>query len=508
MYKEEYEQKGFPFRDFLLKLILIIITVFLIIWLIPKFTTPKTNTKCKNDGKCNISEELKGLKSQIFADNIEKMKEAAIKYYTEERLPKEIGESDKMTLSDMIGKKLVLPLIDKDGKACDVEKSYVKITKIDTEYLLKVNLKTSTEEDYILVHLGCYNYCSSYICEKNTTKVNIKGSKPTSIVSIRRGGYTIIETDDSTDPDDIIDTPDLPTPTDDPIDDPTDPDPTIPDNPPVEEKGYVYEYMKKTSATFSNWSNWSAWTKTDCSQPEITCNDSSENCLMKLQRYDRKEKIGTYQKAYVKTRTRLVNTGSYNQNTCRQYNYVIINNTTYATTSTTNYATTSFITPNTRSTTGSWTYVGRYEYANPPSDTSTTHYEFAGANFSYCNDTCASIPNYYYDKYQLSAPTYQVSSTTSLPTTSTTKSTTTSSTNTNVTASCGSYTTKNVPIYSAITTSDKAYRTEPLYGTVCYQSTKTRTLKKSASKTTKWSSYNDKSLLNNGWFYTGNKKKK
>ena len=35
---------------------------------------------------------------------------------------------------------------------------------MDDEYLLKVNLKDSEKEDYILVHLGCYTYCDSYIC--------------------------------------------------------------------------------------------------------------------------------------------------------------------------------------------------------------------------------------------------------------------------------------------------------------------------------------------------------
>ena len=40
MYNEEYENRGFPFRDFLLKLILIIIFVFLLCWLLPKFIAP------------------------------------------------------------------------------------------------------------------------------------------------------------------------------------------------------------------------------------------------------------------------------------------------------------------------------------------------------------------------------------------------------------------------------------------------------------------------------------
>ena len=63
------------------------------------------------------------------------MKDAAITYYTADRLPTEVGASQQMSLSDMIGKKLIVPLIDKNNKAVDVEKSYVKITKMNDEYI-------------------------------------------------------------------------------------------------------------------------------------------------------------------------------------------------------------------------------------------------------------------------------------------------------------------------------------------------------------------------------------
>ena len=66
--------------------------------------------------------------------------------------------------------------------------------------------------------------------------------------------------------------------------------------------------------------------------------------------------------------------------------------------------------------------------------------------------------------------------------------------------------TKTIPIYGYITESEIATRREPLYGTVCYQSTKTRKLLDSGKTMTKWSKYNDTSLLNNGWYYTGYKK--
>ena len=71
-----------------------------------------------------------------------------------------------MLLNDMIAEDIIVPLNDKNNKSVDVNMSYVQITKESDEYILKVNLKDSENEDYILVHLGCYSYCDSYICEK------------------------------------------------------------------------------------------------------------------------------------------------------------------------------------------------------------------------------------------------------------------------------------------------------------------------------------------------------
>jgi hypothetical protein len=167
------------------------------------------------------------------------------------------------------------------------------------------------------------------------------------------------------------------------------------------------------------------------------------------------------------------------------------------------------VTSTTQSSSGSWTYSGRASYANPPTDTATTIYKFVGADFSACGTTCETIPHYYYDKYVYTAGLTSVSSTTTPGKTTTSSSSTTSpSTVTSTEASCGEYVTKTIPIYGTVTKTYKASRTEPLYGTVCYQSTKTRTLKSSGTTKTTWSTYNDTSLLNNGWYYTGNTKTK
>ena len=159
MYTEEYEKKGFPILGTILKVIIVGIIILLLILFIPKifFTNKKNNENSNKEYTDNCSEkygkQLDALTSQIFSDNLDKMKEAAISYYTTERLPQNDGDSEKMTLSDMIGKKIIVALIDKNNKAVDVEKSYVKISKVENEYILKVNIKDSEKEDYILVHL-------------------------------------------------------------------------------------------------------------------------------------------------------------------------------------------------------------------------------------------------------------------------------------------------------------------------------------------------------------------
>lgn len=444
MYTEDYENRGFPFRDFLLKLILIIIFVFLLVWLLPKFIKPATIENKQTQT------EITAISSQIFNNNLNKMKEAAISYYTDERLPQEVGEYKQMTLREMISAKIITPLVDKNNKAVDVDKSYVKITKADDEFILKVNIKDSEKEDYILVHLGCYTYCDSYICEKKTTSSNdpIKGAKPS-----------------TTNPSN---------PSDDDKDEDKD------DDKPATQVTYVYEYSK---TTLSAWTEWGKWEKTSCSTKTVNCSDSDPTCLSKLQRYDQKEKIGTFKQMH----TVYKQISSYSATTCSNYNYIISNDKTY--TISTTYNQVSNITASTKANVGDWKYMGRAAYANPPRDTATTHYVFVGADYNYCTENCQSLANFYYDKYVYTGSMNQVSSTTSTP----------NGSSSSVTASCSSYITTTIPVYGYETVE---HSSDTLYGTVCYKSTKSRT----ANTQTKWSSYNDTSLLNSGWVYTGNKR--
>ena len=87
MYTDDEEKRGFPIRDFLLKLVLVIIFVLLLMWLLP--------TGSKKDV------DLSPLTDRIFNANIQEMKEAAIPYFTTERLPKNVGDDVKLTLQQI-----------------------------------------------------------------------------------------------------------------------------------------------------------------------------------------------------------------------------------------------------------------------------------------------------------------------------------------------------------------------------------------------------------------------
>ena len=103
----EEERKGLTVKDVLIRLILIIIFIFLLIWLFPM-------------------PDLKPLNNQIFLDNVDRMKDVAKSYYTVERLPQDFNTSKKMTLREMIDKHLILPLMDSNGNYCSEDDSYIE----------------------------------------------------------------------------------------------------------------------------------------------------------------------------------------------------------------------------------------------------------------------------------------------------------------------------------------------------------------------------------------------
>ena len=128
-------------RDLILKLLLVIGFVAILVWLFP------------------TKSSLGPLYQEIFRNNLNSMRIAADSYYTNERLPEKVNDSIRMSLGEMLDKNLLLEFVDKSGNKCDYYKSYVEITRTETEYELKVNLSCDGQEAFIIEHIGCYDKC-------------------------------------------------------------------------------------------------------------------------------------------------------------------------------------------------------------------------------------------------------------------------------------------------------------------------------------------------------------
>ena len=111
MYEEE--KKGSFIKDLIIKLLYMLLFLFLFMWLYPapKVDLSDVEVKAKVD-----KEELQPLFAGVFNDNINAMKEAAKSYYTVDRLPDTNGKSVKMSLQEMLNKKMVAPFVDANGK--------------------------------------------------------------------------------------------------------------------------------------------------------------------------------------------------------------------------------------------------------------------------------------------------------------------------------------------------------------------------------------------------------
>lgn len=518
MYMKDYEGRGFPFRDFLLKLILVVAFALILAGLLPKLIQPKVVQQNCVDGKkastveCN-NVSFNALTSQIFQDNLDRMKDAAISYYTNDRLPVEPGDKSKMTLKEMIEKKLLVELYDKNNKKVNEEASYVEITKMDNEYLLKVNIKDSEKEDYILVHLGCYNYCKSLLCEKqeDLSNVQVKASRTSSYVAITPG-YNSYSVQSSNVPSTtVINRYYTGQPIYNYTYNTTTTNTTITvinnitctscENPTPSQQEYEYEYKKTTGATIGDWSAWSSWEKADCNTQEVKCSDNNPECKKEVQTFSRKEHIGDYNKTFAKERQEQRQVASYKEKACSKFNYLIVDQAHYKLSSTIEYTKISQVTTTREAAirvAGGWTFVERKSYTTAPKDTLTTHYKFVGADYSSCTSVCLSDPQFIYDKY-----TYTRNDLTY--TKVLTETTLDASHNVVATAACGEIVEKEIPVYRTITVTDKSTINKPLYGTVCYKSTKTRDV--TGGKTSyKWSYKNNKKLIENGWVMTGKKR--
>ena len=462
MYNERRD--SFSLKDAILQILFVVLFVFLMLWLFPS--------------KQYIDDAVEPFYDRIFMENILIMKDAAKGYYTNERLPQTVGDKASMTLGKMIDEKLVLPLKDSNGELCDEDDSYVEVTKKDNEYVMKVNLKCSEQENYILVYMGCYDYCETDICEKNEEDVKTPEIIPTNSTSTPGKSSTKNPSKS-------------PSTSNEPSDNPSEsPEPSV--TPPSETptpsdgKEYLYEYKKIVNGTCTDWSDdWSKWSI----EPKYTTTTQKVQTKTEVTGYHtttEQRLVGTKTKTVLDTSKPIYKderyyVGTIKKDYCKKYGYVTKDTGEY------------------RTTYSDWKYVRTDKLAYVPTDTDTVRYVVIpnSAQVEDCVENCSGKVTMLYRVYERTATKIPVKENVYTCIETGTKEEAVYSTRKVLTGYETKVVTENV--YRDVTIKT------PIY-TTYYRSKSCKYT--SGSVTTKWSTYNNQELINDGYQMTGNKKEK
>ena len=153
----------------------IILLILVLIWLIGKVNS-QSNNKAEDNTKTVDKTESKSLEtySKEFIENIRYMQETGRNYWNiAGELPTD-GNSIRLSLQDLIDKGLLLPFSDKNGKACDQEVSYVKLTNNGGKYVMSVKLSCDSETATVTETLGCNQFCDGKCVKLETKKTATK----------------------------------------------------------------------------------------------------------------------------------------------------------------------------------------------------------------------------------------------------------------------------------------------------------------------------------------------
>lgn len=137
------------------------------------------------------------LGNDKMKEKIELLESAGKKYFKDELLPKEVGDSVTVTLAELIKEDLVDEIKDISDNVCNAEESNVKVIKLDSEYQYKSTLKCSSYEDYLnsFVEINAQDNVDKTVkinpTEQNVTTTKKSTVKTTSKKTTVRRIYTV-----------------------------------------------------------------------------------------------------------------------------------------------------------------------------------------------------------------------------------------------------------------------------------------------------------------------------
>ena len=146
-----------------IKIIIIFVFILIIIWLFSKIIN-------------------RNRFSKTFMNNINNMEKVSTEYFKGVDLPLDKGGSLKVTLGELIDKKLIVPSKNDEDNKCNTEKSFSKITRKLKYYTLETTLKCGKEEKTISKKFSlkdCKN-CGTSKKENATNKSDSKDKSKSS----------------------------------------------------------------------------------------------------------------------------------------------------------------------------------------------------------------------------------------------------------------------------------------------------------------------------------------
>ncbi len=156
MYNEN-SKNGFSIIKMVIVCLLVVLFLFLFMWLA---------------NRCSANSPIK-TGENVFRENMKYLQTAGEDYFTNDKLPTEMGGIVKVTLAELYDKKVMLPFVDKNGNECNKNESYVSVTKVALGYEMKTNLVCGKESNYLVKLLGCREYCPNKCGEKVCQKEQI-----------------------------------------------------------------------------------------------------------------------------------------------------------------------------------------------------------------------------------------------------------------------------------------------------------------------------------------------
>ncbi len=161
MYEDTKVKRVFNWNRILIISLVIILTITLVIYI----STNKENLK--------FVKETNEISSEWFNENIELLENVGINYFKENDKPSIIGNSITITLEDLIDNDYTEPIIDEHDKTCNINDSYVKLTKNSPQnYNLNTKLVCGKTTDYLNKDLTFDTIASNENVDNSTNKVD------------------------------------------------------------------------------------------------------------------------------------------------------------------------------------------------------------------------------------------------------------------------------------------------------------------------------------------------